>query len=958
VTPGGIISTVAGAGTSFTCSPGACSPFYGDGGPATSAGLFDPEGVAVDASGNLFIADTLNYRVRKVSAGGIISTVAGKGVQSSSGDGGQATSASVQPYIVAVDTQGNLFIADYADNFIRKVSVGGIISTVAGNGKSGFSGDGGPATSAGLNPSGVVVDASGNLFIADFGSGRIREVSPAASSLSVAPATLSFSLFAGGSSTQSISVTGPAAGLAWVASTSASWIILSPNSGKAAGPISVAVNTASLQPGAYTASITIVNSVPSPPQEVTVSAGLTVSGDLSVTPAALNFQIAEGAPAQSQSLQIGGAPGDAWQATTTTSTGGAWLSLSQASGQIPASPTVTANAAGLPDGTYRGSITIRVPGGTPSSQTVNTVLTVTGGITSPPYVYSASNSAGYGRTIAQGSLFVIFGNSMGPSTLVQISALPLPYVLSGTSVSVTSGSTTLNCPMIYTSAGQVAAILPSNTPLGPANLTVAYEGIAQPGYSSTQITVAQNAVGLFTITSTGAGTGIFTALDGTLKTFANSAKPGDILTAWATGLGPIGTPDNVLPASFPNFPNVTVFVGGQAAQIIYAGRSGCCAGVDQISFTVPVVTNGCNVPVTVVSGAVSSNTVALPISDLGGACTDSGPTLPTSFLTKAAAGQPVSVGAIAIGPAVIEGNRILAATQAVADQLSAALHTQVSETDAARLMRAYAGNKPKAVRRVMAAYSRQWKALDVRTKAALASKLAQTQQGVVTEFASYRSEGLVATLASAQLPVAGSCIVVPANTFSSGLGSVAKGLDAGTSLSLTGPAGSFTLKSNVKGQYSALFNSSVTGPDIPSGSYTLTGPGGKDVGAFSATITVASPLAISNKPSLVSVDRAQPLTVTWTGGVAGTYVLIVGTTPATYTSDAYNPKANFVCAEDGGKATFTVPSYILSSSNATASGNGTLLIAPHPLSNQITIPGIDLAYFADGSSDSVNVTFK
>src|SRR6202034_2162645 len=131
------------------------------------------------------------------------------------------------------------------------------------------------------------------------------------------------------------------------------------------------------------------------------------------------------------------------------------------------------------------------------------------------------------------------------------------------------------CPMIYTSALQVAAILPSNTPVGTAKITVSYDGTTDPaGFNTTQVTVAASSEGLFTTTSSGLGAGIFTALDGSLKTLANSAKPGDVVTAWGTGLGAIGTPDNVLPTSFPSFPNVQVWVGGQSAQITYAGRSG------------------------------------------------------------------------------------------------------------------------------------------------------------------------------------------------------------------------------------------------------------------------------------------------------------------------------------------------------------------------------------------------
>jgi len=152
----------------------------GDGSAATNASLSSPRGVAVDTSGNLFIADYFNSRVRMVSTNGIITTVAGNGTWGYSGDGGAATNASLaDPVGVAVDASDNLFIADYAEQRIRTVSANGIITTVAGNGKNGFSGDGGKATSASLyDPYGVAVDASGNLFIADTDNNRIRKVIP------------------------------------------------------------------------------------------------------------------------------------------------------------------------------------------------------------------------------------------------------------------------------------------------------------------------------------------------------------------------------------------------------------------------------------------------------------------------------------------------------------------------------------------------------------------------------------------------------------------------------------------------------------------------------------------------------------------------------------------------------------------------------------------------------------
>jgi sugar lactone lactonase YvrE len=165
----GLITTIAGNGA---------AAFSGDGGPATNASLFNPVGVAVDAAGGLFIADELNDRVRAVDTNGLITTVAGNGANGFSGDGGPATDASLSgPAGLAVDGSGDLFISDAENNRVRAIGTNGVIATVAGNATNGFFGDGGPATNASLSgPAGLAVDAWGNLFIADSGNRRIRKV--------------------------------------------------------------------------------------------------------------------------------------------------------------------------------------------------------------------------------------------------------------------------------------------------------------------------------------------------------------------------------------------------------------------------------------------------------------------------------------------------------------------------------------------------------------------------------------------------------------------------------------------------------------------------------------------------------------------------------------------------------------------------------------------------------------
>lgn len=164
----GIITTVAGGG----------SGGLGDGGPATAAKLSRPNGIAIDEVGNLFIIEYVGSRVRKVDMSGIITTVAGTGVHNYSGDDGPATLAELRsPMGVAVDRSGNLYIADAGNDRVRKVSISGVITTIAGDGTPGFSGDGGAATAAKLRrPTDVALDAAGRIYIADEENHRIRRI--------------------------------------------------------------------------------------------------------------------------------------------------------------------------------------------------------------------------------------------------------------------------------------------------------------------------------------------------------------------------------------------------------------------------------------------------------------------------------------------------------------------------------------------------------------------------------------------------------------------------------------------------------------------------------------------------------------------------------------------------------------------------------------------------------------
>ena len=165
------VSVIAGTG-----APG----FGGDGGPAVGALLNQPRNIVFDSSGNLFISELIGNRVRRVDASGVITTICGTGAAGFNGDGGAAAKAQIRsPQQISFNSAGNLYIADSGNSRIRKIDTSGVISTVAGKGSNNFSGDGGPAISAELfAPWGVAADLSGNLFISDHSNGRIRRVDP------------------------------------------------------------------------------------------------------------------------------------------------------------------------------------------------------------------------------------------------------------------------------------------------------------------------------------------------------------------------------------------------------------------------------------------------------------------------------------------------------------------------------------------------------------------------------------------------------------------------------------------------------------------------------------------------------------------------------------------------------------------------------------------------------------
>lgn len=227
--------------------------------------------------------------------------------------------------------------------------------------------------------------------------------------------------------------------------------------------------------------------------------------------------------------------------------------------------------------------------------------------------------------ITQGSMFLVFGKDLGPASLVKASSYPLPGAqgLAGTSIRVTVGSTSVDALMVYTSAGQVAAILPSRTPPGAGTLRVTYNGQTS---SAAPIRVVRGAFGAFTLSQNGTGPAVIQNVDSPTETPVNtlyrSARPGQYVILWGTGLGPVQGNEAAGPVA-GEFAHITeVYVGTQRANVYYAGRSGCCVGLDQVVFQVPAGVEGCYVSVAVAVNGVLGNVTSMAVAPGGGTCSD------------------------------------------------------------------------------------------------------------------------------------------------------------------------------------------------------------------------------------------------------------------------------------------------------------------------------------------------
>jgi uncharacterized protein (TIGR03437 family) len=550
----GIITTVAGTGT---------MGYSGDGGPATSAQLYRPSGIAVDPAGNLYIADTNNRRIRKVDTSGKITTIAGTGAFAfgDNGDGGEATLATMQtPVDVALDAQANVYFADQDAATVRKIDLAGIISTVAGNGTTGFSGDGGPATSAAFaSPYSVTVDTVGNLYISDHGNHRVRKVDTSGTVTTIA---------GNGSNAPNNGDGGPP--------TSADLL-----------PNGVAFDSA----GNYYVADIGHNLI----RKVTISAR--VPG-LSVTASSLFFSYAGGNQPNAQKVTTfttGSVP-LGFKVSFSTSTGGTWLNVTPQGGNN--TPTeLTASASNLPTtaGTYQGTIVI-----TPNAAdlpVVNIPVTLKILATPPTRPLITANGVVNGASFTPGvvanSLATIQGTNLASVTDTWNNSLAggqLPTSLDGVTVLFNGkpayltyiSATQINLIVPDVSAGTTPVVLTNNgiSPTGLFNVSASLYGPAFFTWPGSQVVATRPDYSYAAKSDTFPG----------LPTIA--AKPGDVLILWCTGFGPTtppAPPGIPVPSDklYSTGTAPTVTVNNVAAVVYGAALAPGYAGLYQVAIQVP-----------------------------------------------------------------------------------------------------------------------------------------------------------------------------------------------------------------------------------------------------------------------------------------------------------------------------------------------------------------------------------
>lgn len=514
--------------------------------------------------------------------------------------------------------------------------------------------------------------------------------------------------------------------------------------------------------------------------------------------------------------------------------------------------------------------------------------------------------------IAQGSMFEIFGSGIADPGINTDPEFPLDTVLAGSSVSVTVGGTTVQCPMVRTLANdRVAALMPSNAPLGTGTFTVTYNGATSP---PAPIEVVAHSPGIFTLNSAGSGPGIFTnAQTFAINTALTAFQPGDFVDVWMTGLGAAPFSDSIQPPLQDLAYDVKVFIGGQEIPVLFRGRSGCCAGLDIVRFQVPQNVEGCYVPVQVSVNGAPSNIATMAISSGGGLCSDGD----GGFLDPGLLSIANEVGAASIGQVT------LSRLSFSADGLPGVGQTFVLDNDSASA--SFIRYTRDEIIRLRGVFNQttigscsafQFSGAEVDQADPSAANAQGIPAGTITVSGNGRTETLDQTS--------------PGNYFKSFL--QIPGLPGGIPLPIQGFEGMR------KGQFGG---GGFFGP----GNYTVAGSGSETVGAFSTNVTIPQ-RPTNNMDSIPFVNRSSSLTITYTPTPSADYVQITGSSITDI--NAQEPSgAFFFCRANPATGSFTIPQPILAlmpaSESSEAGPTGSLSVGIGSL-NEFSVSGIDKAF--------------
>jgi uncharacterized protein (TIGR03437 family) len=531
------------------------------------------------------------------------------------------------------------------------------------------------------------------------------------------------------------------------------------------------------------------------------------------------------------------------------------------------------------------------------------------------YSYTLPGLPNYG--IAQGSIFVIYGTNFSSSQIGLQSPPTTP--LSGVTISVTVNGTATSPPLYYLYPTQIAAVLPSATPVGTGTITVTTSAGTSTAFP---IQVVASAFGLLTSNNgSGPAQGYDANLDPnnqyTLFGFSAAANPGDILLLWGSGLGPVANDATGVAVSG----TVTVYIGGIAVKPQYAGRSEF-TGLDQINVQVPSGLSGCYVSVVVQTGNIVSNFATLPVTASGRTCVDADSPLTASVLDQLSQTGSLNMGLISVNQVTTPGITVEGVTVGGGT-------TDVGSASFEKITSAQIGAGAFAA--VLGGYSS-----------------------------------------------IGSCFVDFFNTTSTSSTSLPlafqfTSLNAGPDVNIVGPDGTLAMPLQTLSGIDTYTTPAGTAAFIPSSGGTFTfnngSGGGPDIGAFTTPqIQIAAPVTWSSATSSIStVTRSNGLTVSWTGGAAGTHVDITGISLEAVNGTTTNYLAGFFsCRAPTEAGTFTVPPAVLlslpPSSTITEDGvtisTSILLLSNFAAPVNFTAPHLDVGLVEAGVENILFVAYK